>query len=841
VGNTQVLINSRFAPLYYVDSTQINAQVPWEVNGANYLAVQVLVNGLASNLATVSLTASAPGILAIAHAADGSVVSPARPAARGEYLTVYAVGLGPVTNPPATGAAALAKPLSTTTSVPSLTIGGVAANVTFSGLTPGFSGLYQVNVQVPSESPGGNDVVVLNSGGLISNVVAVSVASDLISDVQVTVAPISASLNPAGTQQFSATMDGPAGQAFLWSVNGVPGGNTAIGTISQNGLYTAPVTPPAGNIVVIAAASPADSTVAGTAVIVLTTPSTTSSTLGRFRSKAPGLRGQFDRRGYPSEYVNGQLIQLFSQFDSVVGSTVGDEISLQLDKIHQMGVTTVTIEWRTADPGAGAVPFVPPTCFENSALGPQWPQPTSTEIASMKRLFDLFADRNMRVQLGLVNTHMEEQPPSNSATWIGAILGAIGQHPALDLITFDGTPHLVLSSPNGVPDTCGIPAEASLWQGPDDTASKYIQWAIGYAQSLGVPARKLSAEAIVGNILTDSQSPNCCSTDGHFWNPVTTLKTIFDRVAVPDNQRTYALSFYEHSKCATAGSFPCDSNIEPHAWAEQTLQNAYAITGVGGGSRIYATEMGHDPALDSRKTEWVLESQIQLFDKYAIDGGAFWRWANDSTSQDGNPAFADAVKRRGVDFIYNPVQKEVLDWTGFHLSAIPNGSFEEDLDANGAPTHWAITGKGSGSAYYLPQESGQPQVPSRGSYSLRLTSTDSATAISATSDRIPVTPGTAYTTAANLRFAWTGDPNPSAGAPTRPQVFVTVHYYNAAGQPASTPSGTFRYFQENGAPSFQTFIWQYTTPSDARTVQLEVGASRNGLIAPIVLDVDNLR
>jgi uncharacterized protein (TIGR03437 family) len=160
---------------------------------------------------------------------------------------------------------------------------------------------------------------------------------------------------------------------------------------------------------------------------------------------------------------------------------------------------------------------------------------------------------------------------------------------------------------------------------------------------------------------------------------------------------------------------------------------------------------------------------------------------------------------------------------------------------NGVPTHWAVTGKGSASAYYLPQESGQPEVPSRGSYCLRLTASDTAAAISATSDLIAVTPNTLYTTTASLRFAWSGDSNPSAKASTRPQVFTTIHYLNANGQPASTPSTVFSYFQENSTQGFQTFVFQYTTPSDARSVQIELGAACNGLAVPIVVDVDNLR
>jgi hypothetical protein len=70
-----------------------------------------------------------------------------------------------------------------------------------------------------------------------------------------------------------------------------------------------------------------------------------------------------------------------------------------------------------------------------------------------------------------------------------------------------------------------------------------------------------------------------------------------------------------------------------------------------------------------------------------------------------------------------------------------------------------------------------------------------------------------------------------------------VHYLNSAGIPASKPSDVFRYFQSDStqANRFQTFVLQYTTPIDARWVQIEIGAARNGLALPITLDVDNLR
>jgi uncharacterized protein (TIGR03437 family) len=58
--------------------------------------------------------------------------------------------LGPVTNQPASGDPAVAVPLSKTTSPATVKIGGVDAPVSFSGLAPGYAGLYQINAMVPA-------------------------------------------------------------------------------------------------------------------------------------------------------------------------------------------------------------------------------------------------------------------------------------------------------------------------------------------------------------------------------------------------------------------------------------------------------------------------------------------------------------------------------------------------------------------------------------------------------------------------------------------------------------------------------------------------------------------
>jgi uncharacterized protein (TIGR03437 family) len=80
-----------------------------------------------------------------------------QPAARGAYVEIYATGLGP---------AGL---------VPEVTIGGVPAIVEYSGLAPGYLGLYQVNAQVPMEIPAGEQPLSLTINGVLSNVVKIGV------------------------------------------------------------------------------------------------------------------------------------------------------------------------------------------------------------------------------------------------------------------------------------------------------------------------------------------------------------------------------------------------------------------------------------------------------------------------------------------------------------------------------------------------------------------------------------------------------------------------------------------------------------------------------------------
>lgn len=68
----------------------------------------------------------------------------------------------------------------------------------------------------------------------------------------VSVSPSVALVLAGSTQQMTATAS-DGGMTFIWQVNGTTGGNATVGSISTNGLYTAPNLPPAGGTITITA------------------------------------------------------------------------------------------------------------------------------------------------------------------------------------------------------------------------------------------------------------------------------------------------------------------------------------------------------------------------------------------------------------------------------------------------------------------------------------------------------------------------------------------------------------------------------------------------------------
>jgi uncharacterized protein (TIGR03437 family) len=159
--------------LLYISPNQVNVQVPWELKDQTSVLMKVSIGFNAGSLYTAKVSNYAPAIFLVGESAAAldenyAIINSANPARRNHTIQVFMNGLGPVDNQPATGEAAKASPLSRTLATVTATIGGVTANVSFSGLAPGFEGLNQVNIDVPAGAPTGVQPLVVSTGGISS-------------------------------------------------------------------------------------------------------------------------------------------------------------------------------------------------------------------------------------------------------------------------------------------------------------------------------------------------------------------------------------------------------------------------------------------------------------------------------------------------------------------------------------------------------------------------------------------------------------------------------------------------------------------------------------------------
>jgi uncharacterized protein (TIGR03437 family) len=160
--------------------------VPWELQGQTSAQVKVTMGNNYSNVLTVPLANYVPaffenpigsGVVAAIDPLNTAnpIITASNPAKRGSVIALYANGLGPVSNQPASGETASATALSQTPALPTVTIGGQPAQVAFSGLTPGLPGLYQINVTVPSGIAAGTQPLTLSIGGASAKVSSIPV------------------------------------------------------------------------------------------------------------------------------------------------------------------------------------------------------------------------------------------------------------------------------------------------------------------------------------------------------------------------------------------------------------------------------------------------------------------------------------------------------------------------------------------------------------------------------------------------------------------------------------------------------------------------------------------
>jgi uncharacterized protein (TIGR03437 family) len=176
LNGTQIFLGGVPMPLLYAGAGQVNAVVP-EGIAPNASYPLVVVRGTAQSVPvpltvtqlqpaayTVNTSGSGPGI--VTNALTGGLISTSNPAHAGDYLVIYGTGMGALEGPsgetqPGDGAGAPGDVVFHTKAAVSVTVGGVKVPALFSGLTPSFVGLYQVNIQVPDGVAPGDAVPVV--------------------------------------------------------------------------------------------------------------------------------------------------------------------------------------------------------------------------------------------------------------------------------------------------------------------------------------------------------------------------------------------------------------------------------------------------------------------------------------------------------------------------------------------------------------------------------------------------------------------------------------------------------------------------------------------------------
>ncbi len=166
LAGVSATVNGITAPLYYVLPKQIVVQIPYEA-GAGPAVLAVNNNGLVA-FYRFQISVTAPGIFT----APDLSVAPNSSGKPGDTLLAFITGDGDLTPTLATGAA----PASTTalSRLPksrqplTLTVGGVAATVSFYGVPSGLAGVTQINFVVPATVPAGVQDVVVTVGGVAS-------------------------------------------------------------------------------------------------------------------------------------------------------------------------------------------------------------------------------------------------------------------------------------------------------------------------------------------------------------------------------------------------------------------------------------------------------------------------------------------------------------------------------------------------------------------------------------------------------------------------------------------------------------------------------------------------
>lgn len=291
--------------------------------------------------------------------------------------------------------------------------------------------------------------------------------------VQVSVSPTTASIRAGDTYQFTAIVSGASNPNVTWSVNNTPGGNSAYGTITSFGVYTAPSGLPTTNQTTVMATSAADSTARGVSDVTLLNPTPVLSAISP--SSVPA--GNFTISVAGSKFVSGSQV--------LFGSTPLQTNVVSASQLTASGSAssagTYAIIVRNPDPGSttsssmnlqviSSTPPPPATCNgmslgQNAGLNGFRPFPDTSpwnlDISAA------FVDPNSAAIINFIGPNVAVHPDFGAGLYQGSWIGI---------------PYVIVNAPQGGvrvnftaygsesdPGPMPIPANAPVEGGPNPT------------------------------------------------------------------------------------------------------------------------------------------------------------------------------------------------------------------------------------------------------------------------------------------------------------------------------------------------------------------------------------
>ena len=195
LAGAQVMLNNTPAPILSVSDSWIQFQCPALTPGTQISLVVQPANGQPSDPMQFTLSEATPGLFELDGTTQGAILiggtnlvampatdaMPSRPARIGEYLSIYATGLGPLQQTAPSNTPAPLDHLIEAMDQVVVFVGNTPSSPSSAGLAPGLAGVYQVNVQLAEGVMVGDSVpvyveVLLSDGTVIkSNTVTVAI------------------------------------------------------------------------------------------------------------------------------------------------------------------------------------------------------------------------------------------------------------------------------------------------------------------------------------------------------------------------------------------------------------------------------------------------------------------------------------------------------------------------------------------------------------------------------------------------------------------------------------------------------------------------------------------